>query len=44
MRAVVYERFGGPDVLELRDWPRPEPKGGEVVVAVHAAVASERAA
>jgi NADPH2:quinone reductase len=37
MRAVVYERFGGPEVLELRDWPRPEPKGGEVVVAVHAA-------
>jgi NADPH:quinone reductase len=37
MRAVVYERFGGPEVLELRDWPRPEPKSGEVVVAVHAA-------
>ena len=37
MRAVVYERFGGPEVLELRDWPQPEPKSGEVVVAVHAA-------
>ena len=37
MRAVVYQRFGGPDVLEFRDWPRPEPKRGEVVVAVHAA-------
>jgi NADPH2:quinone reductase len=37
MRAVVYERFGGPEVLELRDWPRPEPKSGEVLVAVHAA-------
>ena len=37
MRAVIYERFGGPEVLELRDWPRPEPKSGEVIVAVHAA-------
>jgi NADPH:quinone reductase len=37
MRAVVYERFGGPEVLELRDWPRPEPAPGEVLVAVHAA-------
>jgi NADPH:quinone reductase-like Zn-dependent oxidoreductase len=36
MRAVVYQRLGGPEVLELRDWPRPEPKRGEVVVAVHA--------
>ena len=24
-------------MLELRDWPRPEPKSGEVIVAVHAA-------
>jgi NADPH2:quinone reductase len=37
MRAIVYERFGGPEVLELRDWPRPDPSAGEVVVAVHAA-------
>lgn len=37
MRAVVYERFGGPDVLELRKWPRPEAKSDEVLVAVHAA-------
>jgi NADPH:quinone reductase len=37
MRAVVYERFGGPEVLELRDWPQPEPAAGELLVAVHAA-------
>jgi NADPH:quinone reductase len=24
-------------VLELREWPRPEPKSDEVIVAVHAA-------
>ena len=22
-RAVIYERFGGPEVLELRDVPEP---------------------
>jgi NADPH2:quinone reductase len=38
MRAVVYERFGGPEVLELRDdWPAPEPAAGQVLVAVRAA-------
>src|SRR5436190_425394 len=37
MRAIVYERFGGPEVLEPRDWPRPEPRSAEVLVAVHAA-------
>jgi NADPH:quinone reductase len=37
MRAVVYERFGGPEVLELRDWPQPEPRADEVLVRIHAA-------
>lgn len=37
MRAVVYERFGGPEVLELRDWPQPEPGPDEVLVRIHAA-------
>jgi NADPH:quinone reductase len=37
MRAVVYERFGGPEVLELRDWPQPEPRPDEVLVRIHAA-------
>lgn len=37
MRAVVYERHGGPEVLELRDLPDPEPAEGEAVVRVRAA-------
>jgi NADPH:quinone reductase len=36
MRAVVLDRFGGPDVLRMRDVPRPEPGPGELLVAVHA--------
>jgi NADPH2:quinone reductase len=37
MRAVVIDRFGGPEVLTLRDLPVPEPGPGQVRVAVHAA-------
>jgi NADPH2:quinone reductase len=37
MRAIVYGRFGGPEVLELQTIPRPEPAAGQVLVAVHAA-------
>src|SRR3954451_25164621 len=37
MRAVVYERLGGPEVLELRDWPEPEVGDGQLLVAVQAA-------
>ncbi|HEY8943832.1 MAG TPA: zinc-binding dehydrogenase [Polyangiaceae bacterium] len=34
MRAVVLPRFGEPEVLEIRDVPRPQPGPGEVVVRV----------
>lgn len=34
MRAVVYERYGSPEVLELRDVPAPLPGAGEVLIAV----------
>jgi NADPH2:quinone reductase len=34
MRAVQISEFGGPEVLELVDLPRPEPGGGEVLVEV----------
>jgi NADPH2:quinone reductase len=37
MRAIVLPRFGGPDVLELRDVPRPEARAGELLVRVVAA-------
>lgn len=37
MRAVVQDRFGGPEVLEVREMPRPEPIPTEILVRVHAA-------
>lgn len=37
MRAVVITRPGGPEVLETRDVPIPEPSRGEVRVRVRAA-------
>ena len=36
MKAVVFDRFGGPEVLELRDAPEPEPRADEVLVEVKA--------
>jgi NADPH:quinone reductase-like Zn-dependent oxidoreductase len=37
MRVVEYDRFGGPEVLVLRDRPIPSPGPGEVLIRVHAA-------
>jgi NADPH:quinone reductase len=36
-RAVRFDRYGGVEVLEVRDVPRPEPGPGQVLVAVRAA-------
>jgi NADPH:quinone reductase-like Zn-dependent oxidoreductase len=37
MKAVFFERFGGPEVLQYGDLPDPTPAPGEVVVDVAAA-------
>ena len=36
-KAVLIRSHGGPEVLELRDVPEPQPKPGEVVVRIEAA-------
>jgi NADPH:quinone reductase-like Zn-dependent oxidoreductase len=36
VKAVVYRRYGGPEVLALADVPQPSPREAEVLVRVHA--------
>jgi len=36
MRAVVHDRYGPPDVLQIEQVARPAPKDGEVLVKVFA--------
>jgi hypothetical protein len=36
MRAIVIEKFGGPDSLVYKDLPEPEPLAGHVVIEVMA--------
>jgi NADPH:quinone reductase-like Zn-dependent oxidoreductase len=36
MTAVLYDRYGGPEVLCTTRVPRPEPAPGEILVKVHA--------
>ena len=37
MKAIVQDRYGPPELLELRDVDQPVPAAGEVLVRVHAA-------
>jgi NADPH:quinone reductase-like Zn-dependent oxidoreductase len=36
MQAVVWTRYGPPDVLELRELEKPTPKEDEVLIRIHA--------
>jgi NADPH2:quinone reductase len=36
MRAIVIEKFGGPDSLVYKELPEPEPKAGHVVIEIKA--------
>lgn len=36
MRAIVYESYGGPEVLKLREIPKPSPHNREILIRVRA--------
>lgn len=41
MKAIAYDRYGPPNVLHLKELPKPSPKPGELLIRVRAVEATK---